>query len=174
MTDDATAPGFEAFYAEHLLAVYRYVHRRVDRSEVDDLVAEVFAVAWHKWADARHRGLPWLYRTAAFAVANHRRAVARQSRIVSALADEEEPAAPGEEARTQDRMQLRALLADLSDGDRELVSLLFWEGLSVRDAAEVLGCSVSAAHVRVHRLRRRLRASALEKGYATPGKGSGA
>lgn len=174
MTDDARASHFETLYRRHVLAVYRYVYRRVDRSDVDDLVAEVFAVAWDKWADAEARGLPWLYRTASFAVANHRRAVARRPRPLPVLPEDERHAVPGQESEVQDRMQIRDLLSGLSDDDIELVSLLFWEELSIQDAAAVVGCSVSAAYVRVHRLRRRLRVSARSKGYPTPGKGSGA
>jgi RNA polymerase sigma-70 factor, ECF subfamily len=50
---------------------------------------------------------------------------------------------------------LRALAA-LPEADRELLTLSAWHGLSPRDAASVVGCSVPAYFVRLHRARRRL------------------
>jgi RNA polymerase sigma-70 factor (ECF subfamily) len=44
----------------------------------------------------------------------------------------------------------------LSDTDREVLSLAAWEELSVRDAARVLGVPASVFSVRLHRARRRL------------------
>jgi RNA polymerase sigma-70 factor (ECF subfamily) len=49
-------------------------------------------------------------------------------------------------------------LGRLSEGDREVVLLCAWEGLSIEEAATALGCSPTAAKVRLHRARRRLRA----------------
>ena len=44
----------------------------------------------------------------------------------------------------------------LSDSDREVLSLTVWEELSMRDAARVLGVPASVFSVRLHRARRRL------------------
>lgn len=49
----------------------------------------------------------------------------------------------------------------LSNADRELLSLVAWEGLTAREASRVLGTTAVAARVRLHRARRRL-AAALE------------
>jgi RNA polymerase sigma-70 factor (ECF subfamily) len=69
-TDDA----FERAYAEHLPAVSGYLYRRVERRFVEDLAADVFAVAWRRRASVTAgEELPWLYRIAANLVANHRR-----------------------------------------------------------------------------------------------------
>jgi RNA polymerase sigma-70 factor, ECF subfamily len=40
--------------------------------------------------------------------------------------------------------------------DQELLYLIAWEDLKIADAAQVLGCSVATARVRLHRARRRL------------------
>jgi RNA polymerase sigma-70 factor (ECF subfamily) len=47
----------------------------------------------------------------------------------------------------------------LSPRDREAVLLLGWDGLSNRQAAKVLGCSVATFAVRLHRARTRLAAA---------------
>jgi RNA polymerase sigma-70 factor (ECF subfamily) len=52
--------------------------------------------------------------------------------------------------------QLAAAIAQLSDADREILRLVAWEALPLRDAARVLECSPVAARVRYHRAKSRL------------------
>jgi hypothetical protein len=71
--DDALA-WFTAVVREHSTALVRYFARRGPRQDAEDLAAEVFATAWRRRADVpREAVLPWLYRTAGFTLANHRR-----------------------------------------------------------------------------------------------------
>lgn len=51
---------------------------------------------------------------------------------------------------------LRDALDGLGDDDREILRLAAWEGLTPAELAAVLGCSVNAASIRLHRARRRL------------------
>jgi RNA polymerase sigma-70 factor (ECF subfamily) len=51
--------------------------------------------------------------------------------------------------------QLAAAFAQLS-ADREILRLVAWEALPLRDAARVLECSPVAARVRYHRAKSRL------------------
>lgn len=53
--------------------------------------------------------------------------------------------------------RVAAALHELSDDDRQVVILRDIDGLSTREAAEVLGISESAAKVRLHRAHSRLR-----------------
>ena len=84
--DDATGPArrrgrphddaawFEALVREHATAVHRFLVRRAGRDEAEDLAADVLTTAWRRRADVPDGAeLPWLYRTAGFVVANHRR-----------------------------------------------------------------------------------------------------
>jgi DNA-directed RNA polymerase specialized sigma24 family protein len=43
----------------------------------------------------------------------------------------------------------------LQDSDAELLQLIYWDDSSCREAAESLGCSITAVKVRLHRARRR-------------------
>ncbi len=54
---------------------------------------------------------------------------------------------------------MRAALEQLSPEDRELVTLIAWEGLTPAQAATALGLSPGTARVRLHRARTRLRAA---------------
>jgi RNA polymerase sigma-70 factor (ECF subfamily) len=65
---------------------------------------------------------------------------------------------------------LSAALARLSESDRELLLLMAWEGLELKQAAAVLGVRPNTLAVRFHRARRRLSA-ALEAQEADDGSG---
>ena len=51
---------------------------------------------------------------------------------------------------------IAAALAGLREGDREVLTLLAWDGLTPAQASESLGCSRATFAVRLHRARRRL------------------
>lgn len=51
---------------------------------------------------------------------------------------------------------VRAALTTLPDIDQEILRLIGWEKLSLGEAATVLGCTRTAAAVRLHRARKRL------------------
>ncbi len=55
----------------------------------------------------------------------------------------------------------------LSEGDREVLRLVAWEGLSLANAATVLGCSAVTCRVRYHRAKTRL-ASRLAAAESIP------
>ncbi len=55
-----------------------------------------------------------------------------------------------------ERAAVLAALARLSDEDRELLTLVAWQGLKPAEAARVVGCSTATYFVRLHRARKRL------------------
>jgi RNA polymerase sigma-70 factor, ECF subfamily len=63
----------------------------------------------------------------------------------------------GSGVSAEERIVLERLLESLSDEERELVRLRFWEGYSIEDIAVHLGVRYSTASVRLFRLMRRLR-----------------
>ena len=143
---------FEQIYAEQHDAVRAYVRRRVAEDAVDDVVSETFLVCWRKLDRVPDDPLPWLYAVARKTIANHRRKLARQAPPRAAVGGEPEPVGDG---------ALAAAFAALSEHDREVLRLVAWEGLSLREASVVLGCSAIACRVRYHRAKLRL-ASRLE------------
>lgn len=138
---------FERIYAEHHDAVQAYVRRRVPEDAVDDVVSETFLVCWRKLDGVPEEALPWLYAVARKTLANHRRKLARQAPPRAAIAGEPDPVGDG---------ALAVAFRALSERDREVLRLVAWEGLSLRDAAVVLGCSAVACRVRYHRAKARL------------------
>jgi len=139
---------FEQIYEQHVHAVRAYVRRRAPESAVDDVVADVFVVALRRLDDVPRNALPWLYAVARKTLANERRK--RRDVPVATPEVSYEPEPVGDS-------QLATAFAALSGADREILRLVAWEGLSLRDAARALECSPVAARVRLHRAKARLR-----------------
>jgi RNA polymerase sigma-70 factor (ECF subfamily) len=112
-------------------------------------VAETFLVCWRKLERVPEEPLPWLYAVARKTLANQRRQAARQP--TPALVETSAVAAP-----FHDDPGLGAAFSRLSERDQEVLRLVAWEGLLLREAATVLGCSAVACRVRFHRAKTRL------------------
>jgi RNA polymerase sigma-70 factor (ECF subfamily) len=54
-------------------------------------------------------------------------------------------------------VELIEAMGKLREGDREVLLLVGWDGLTSEEASMVLGISVGAVRVRLHRARKRLR-----------------
>ena len=154
MSDRRSA--FEHLFRTHAVAVHRYVYRRVQASEVDDVVADVFLVAWQKFdtipADFE---VPWLYRTAWNVIANRHRKFVELP--FDALPDD--PAEGDLADSVIEDALLRQAWIRLGARDREILRLAAWEGLDGRALADALGISVSGAGVALSRARERLAAA---------------
>jgi len=135
-------------YEQHADAVRAYVRRRAVPDLVEDVVADVFVVCVRRIAEVPRDPLPWLYGVARKTLANERRRRAHAVELAAEVAHEPEPIGDGALARA---------FAALSGDDREVLRLVAWEGLALRDAAVVLGCSAVACRVRYHRAKSRLR-----------------
>ncbi len=143
----------EALFVEHAAAVRAYALRRVAVGAADDVVSDVFVVAWRRLEDLPADELPWLLGCARRIIANQRRATRRQSALSERLSHER-PGAPVQPPNVDS--VLGEALGALSAADREVLMLVAWEGLDLARAAAVMGCSRRAFAMRLHRARRRL------------------
>ena len=142
---------FHSIYTRHVDAVTAYVRRRTEADSVEDVVAETFVVCWRRLDRVPDEPLPWLLAVARKTLANRYRAAAR-------------PRVPtGDRQTSEVELVGDPVLADafarLAEPDREVLRLVAWEQLSLREAATALGCSYVACRVRFHRARRRLAAN---------------
>ncbi|MFI0786732.1 RNA polymerase sigma factor [Streptomyces lydicus] len=157
-TDDAFADAYRA----HYWAVSRFVARRLDGQahDVEEVVAEVFSIAWRRRAELPDAPLPWLYGVARNCLANTVRGLGRYRRLLRRLGNHE-AAHQGQTVESPDADRpgawVHEVLARLSPADQEVLRLATWEELTVEELAEVLGCGAGAAAMRLHRARRRLR-----------------
>ncbi|RXZ67502.1 sigma-70 family RNA polymerase sigma factor [Agromyces albus] len=165
MTDRAEPPAasddalvwFTGVVREHSTALVRYFARRGPRQDAEDLAAEVFATAWRRRDDLpRGAVLPWLYRTAGFTLANHRRKlVDLPVEDVPERGDRRVAEDPELSALFDD--ELRGALMSVGERDRRILLLHAWEGLDGEALAQVLGISRSGADAALSRARKRLR-----------------
>ncbi len=145
---------FTACWRRDAPRVASYASRHTAHSRVEDVVADTFAVAWRRWDDVPDPPLPWLIGTARNLVAESRRELARGQRLHDRLRLLEDVARHvaedvAETAFSRDRA-LRALAA-LTEDQREALLLVTWDGLSISEAAEVLGLRPGAFRARLHR-----------------------
>lgn len=160
---------FSRLYREQGRAVLAYALRRVEGPEdAADVVAETFLVAWRRLGEVPPGGEArlWLYAVARRVIANLRRGERRRTRLGQRLTESLRTELATHAAPSGEAAEVLRAMAELSDGDRELLLLVSWEELSPGEAATVLEISSLAARSRLHRARRRLR-TLLENGQAT-------
>lgn len=147
----------ERLHREHAGAVRAFVRRRIGDEEADEVVADVFVVAWRRSGDVPAEPRTWLLGVARKVLANRHRSAKRQRALYERLAHEAErgPAHTGEPVANEAGALLRGLAA-LRAGDREVLLLVTWDGLSHAEAAAVLGVRTNTLTMRVHRARARL------------------
>lgn len=140
-----------------------YVARRVaSPTDIDDVLQETF-VRMHRGLATLHDGErfgAWVYRVAASAIADHLRARARHPLAGDRGGDDGKPIVADEtdDGLEADLAECVALfVARLPSPYREAITLTELEGLPQKDAAEMLGVSVSGMKSRVQRGRERIR-----------------
>jgi RNA polymerase sigma-70 factor (ECF subfamily) len=149
---------FTAMYDRYSMRVWAYAASRAGSEAADEAVSETFMIAWRRFADMPSAELPWLLGVARNVMRDAVRAEVRRASLTAELRRwTEEPAADVAEG-VIDRLAMLRALAELPDNDREVLTLMAWQGLSPREAARVLGCTAATVRVRLHRAHKRLAA----------------
>ncbi|CAB4625508.1 unannotated protein [freshwater metagenome] len=147
---------FTALYRGFLPQISKYLVRRCDKSDVEELAARVFEIAWKKRTQAPAGfELPWLYRIAGFVLANHRRLIQSEQNFLARLKPLDFAPSPEDIALAD--VGLSAAWKKLSPFEREAISLSAFEGLSNQDAAKVLEISPNAFAQRLAKARTKLK-----------------
>ena len=153
MRDDAW---FDDLFRAHGAALVRYFLRRGAGDDAQDLAADVLVTAWRRREDVPEGAeLPWLYRTAGYVLANHRRK--GRPMPVAEVPEVIDDTDPADLALADD--QVRRALAALSPRDRQVLLLHAWDGIGGDDLAAILGIGRGGADAALSRARARLRAA---------------
>ncbi|WP_214416205.1 RNA polymerase sigma factor [Sphaerisporangium fuscum] len=155
---------FAVVFDRHADEIFRYASRRLGADLAEDVVAEVFLVAFRgraRYDGSRPDSRPWLYGIATNVVSQHRRAERRRTQMMARVA----PDRPGSfddrsvERVTAEQLQprLARALSKLSARDRDLLLLVAWTDLTYEDVAQALRMPIGTVRSRLHRVRVKLR-----------------
>ena len=150
-TDNEPHAVFDRLYREFGPDVLAFCRRRVAPDLADDATAETFLVVWRRLSDVPRSPRGWLLGIARLTLANQRRSGRRREALIARVGWERSA-----EGVSADARPVLEALGRLSDLDQEALLLSAWDGLSSREAAQVLGCTPAAFRLRLHRARRRL------------------
>ena len=150
---------FRELHAETYPALLRFVERRVAPDEAEDVVSTVFLTAWRRIGELPEDARPWLFGIARRVMANQSRGLLRRRALDVRAAAEAEFVGADESHAAAQRLDLRRAWQSLAAGDREVLALVAFDGLTGDQAAAVLGCRRSTFSMRLGRARRRLQAA---------------
>jgi RNA polymerase sigma-70 factor (ECF subfamily) len=143
----------------------RYFERRVRvAEEAADLLSETMLQAWRRAGacpSGSERQRMWLFTIAANVLANHRRGAGRRQRLADRLRAE---ITTQSRADDSERHAVRDAVLRLHESHRELVMLIHWDGMTVAQAAELIGLNPSTARTRYAAARSALREALTEVG----------
>ena len=137
---DAFGRIFDAYAAP----IHRFIASRVNRpSDAEDLTQLVFVKALEALPRYESRGIPfggWLFRLARNAIIDQIRTQKDHLPLLAAVARETDEAGPEQRAAlSEDLDRVAEALKELTDDQREVIELRFFAGLSVLEAAMVMG-----------------------------------
>ena len=145
----------------HEAAVGAYLARRVGRQQAEDLLGEVWVAAFasrrnydRSFPDAR----PWLFGVAHNTIRRHWRSGPAEEPVadVTPMASRWDPWTTVD-SRIDAESVLRHALALLRPEQRELLTLVAWEDLTIADAGRALGMPPGTARRCMHEARMSLR-----------------
>lgn len=161
MTSDEHQQRFQQLYDAYSGPIFAYAARRTaDAQDAADVVSDTFLVAWRRLqaVPLGEEARPWLYAVAQRTLANHRRGERRRIRLEGKISGEfaafvGHPTEPSD----LDFRAISSAFGQLSDRDRELLTLVAWDGLEPADLALVYECSAATVRLRLHRARNRFK-----------------
>jgi RNA polymerase sigma-70 factor, ECF subfamily len=156
--DDAA---MRMLFANHQIAVYRFVLRRLrDKELAEDVTSEVFLDVWRHAGryEGRSAVSTWILAIArhkAFSARPRSRPIRLEDDMVEANGNAVED--PGAILQAQDRsVVLRKCITRLSAEHREIIDLVYYQEQSVESVATILGIPRNTAKTRVFYARKRL------------------
>ncbi len=149
---------FQTLYANYhdkVFAIARGI--LLETEEASDAVQEIFTLVFRNLArfDRRSKFSTWLFRIAVNrSIQQARRMKGRRSQVP--LSEAHDRAMPAEDD-IADEPQIAEAMSKLHPTDRAILTLFYWDELSLQEIADSLSCSANAAKTRLFRARERFR-----------------
>jgi RNA polymerase sigma-70 factor (ECF subfamily) len=159
---DGDDGAFEELLTRHYQSVYRLAYRFLyDSPEAEDITQEVFLRVFRaaQTYSPKAKFSTWLYTITKNLCFNELRK--KRSVTVFSIEDEMLPELPSMDESTVSKLEEEEVKKRVLDAVRELpanlriaVLLLKYHGLSYEEVAVILGCTVNAVKLRVHRAKK--------------------
>jgi RNA polymerase sigma factor (sigma-70 family) len=172
---DRSEAAFGELVRRHLAWVYSVALRHLGNAALAEDVAQSVFVLLARKAGSLRSGIPlggWLFRTARFVANRAMRAERRRrSREETAASMIPSTTVPDENEAVWKQLEpyLDKAVADLSEADRQVILLRFYEKKPLLEVGRRLGLSEDAAKKRVSRAIQKLRAFLIRRGVAVGG-----
>ena len=145
---------FAQLYEEYFDRIYRYITLKIgDAVEAEDLTQQVFLNSLRSISSFKWRGRPfsaWLYRIAHNQVVDHLR---KKKRTDVPLEENLVSGGDNLQLAAERKLDIEGVLSatrQLTDAQREVISLRFTSELSIAQVAEVMGKSQGAVKALQH------------------------
>ncbi|MEW6002223.1 MAG: RNA polymerase sigma factor [Nitrospirota bacterium] len=149
--------------------VYGLIYRMTnDIEEAKDLTQKTFLNVIKGIKDFRRESSfkTWLYRIAINVGLNHRKSRHEEVELEELLKGDQ-PGALSRIIEKERRIYIRKSLAEIPERQRLALLLRVYEGLSLSETAQVMGCSEGAVKANYHNAVKRLKEILKVKGYET-------
>lgn len=151
---------FQTIYARYYDKVFAIARGiLLDSEEAADAVQEIFTLVFRNLNrfDKRSKFSTWLFRIAVNrSIQQARRGKGRRLQVP--LSEAHDRAAPVGEEPAFNEPQIAEAMSRLHPADRAILTLFYWDELSLQEIADSLDCSANAAKTRLFRARERFKA----------------
>lgn len=162
------AQAFRQLIDGHYTIIYRMAFRfsgnKMDAEDVTQMACMKLAQNIGKF-DGRSAFTTWLYQVVMNTARDHQRAQSRHARGAVEIGVVENTLSTSEDTQKsiETQQQLDAVRA-LPEAEREAIWLVFAEGLTHKQAADILGCAEGTISYRIHEARKKLVAGGQKNG----------
>ncbi|MBA3727238.1 MAG: RNA polymerase sigma factor, partial [Armatimonadetes bacterium] len=131
----------------------------LDADDAQDAVQETFTLIYKNLRrfHERSRLSTWIFRIAVNTAIQQSRKLKNKKRNVP-LDDAEHAQTPAQPATTEVQVKVAEAMRSLSAPDRAVLTLFYWEDVSIIEVARAIDCSPNAAKTRLFRARERFKA----------------
>jgi RNA polymerase sigma-70 factor, ECF subfamily len=154
---------FDALYARHSREVWALAYARwMNADTAMDITQEAFLRLWKKWEEGEAIVNPraWLLRVARNLAEDHAKSAFRRNgthppQTMNGV-QSREPSLLENLEREETFAQLRGILQEMPQPDREILTLRYALEYNTGEIADLLGINATAVHMRLSRARQRL------------------
>jgi RNA polymerase sigma-70 factor (ECF subfamily) len=164
-------PDFEELYQRYSREVWALVYaRRLNGDLALDIVQETFLRLWKQWqaGEAIDNPRAWLVRVARNLAEDHAKSAFQRNGTQTPSTMNGLPGlevAPLEHlVREETLAQVRQVLAEMPEADRQILTLKYALGYDGRQIADVLAINPTAVHMRLSRARQRMAERLVDRG----------